>query len=396
MSSKVICHIDLNAFFVRCEELKNKSLIGKAVAIGHEGRGGIVSTCSYKAREFGVHSGQPMFKAKQLCPNLIIIPDDFKTYRKKSKEFMNYIRKFTSLIEPMSIDECFADFTNQIKNVKDPLKYFKDIQDGLYKQTGLMCSIGIAGTKFLAKMASDLKKPMGITVIRKKDIKKILYPLDVGDFFGIGKKSAPRLKNMGINTIGDLVERLENEDEIANGIMGKFKYTVLDWIHGEGSDVVCPEPSDPKSIGTSTTLLEDTDDFEEVKDVLRKLAEEVSERLIEENKSGNTIQIVIKTPEFKTFNKSAKLAYPTNDFKIIYDKSVSLFERNFAGQTIRLVGITLQHLVSPQDIAIQMSFDDYEKHEEENATRLLINDLNRKLEKPVLMRASEAKKDGNK
>ena len=398
MSSKVICHIDLNAFFVRCEELKDRSLIGKPVAIGHEGRAGIVSTSSYEARKYGVRSGMPMFKAKQLCPHLIIKPVDFHYYHKKSNEFINFIKKHTPIIEQMSVDECFADFTEQIKNVKDPLKYFKEMQDTLYKETGLMCSIGIASTKFLAKMASDIKKPMGITVIRKKDIKNIIYPLEIESFFGIGKKTSPRLRSIGINTIGDLAEKLENNDELTNNILGKFRYDILEWLHGEGSDEVSPEPSDPKSIGNSTTLYSDTDELEEVKNTLRNLSQEVSERAKEENKIGTTIQIVIKTPDFRSYNKSSKLDFPTNDAKVIYEKAASLYEKNFSGRTIRLIGVTLQHLMSPQDIAIQMSFDDYEKHEEENATRLLINDLNRKLEKPILIRASEVKKkkDGNK
>ena len=398
MSSKVICHIDLNAFFVRCEELKDRTLIGKPVAIGHEGRAGIVSTSSYEARKLGVKSGMPMFKAKQLCPHLIIKPVDFRYYERKSNEFINFIKRYSTKIEQMSVDECFADFTEQIKNVKDPIKYFKNIQDSLYHQTGLMCSIGIASTKFLAKMASDLKKPMGLTVIRKKDIKDILYPLNIEDFYGIGKKTSPRLRSIGINTIGDLATKLEENDELTNNILGKFRFDIIEWLHGEGNDEVSTEPNDPKSIGNSTTLFRDTDDLEEVKNTLKNLAEEVSERAKDENKIGTTIQLVIKTPEFRNFNKSSKLSFPTNDAKLIYEKSLSLYEKNFLGQTVRLLGITLQHLISPKDVAIQMSFDDYEQHEEENATRLLINDLNRKLEKPILIRASEVekKKDGNK
>ena len=392
MSAKVICHIDLNAFFVRCEELKNPNIEGKPVAIGHEGRGGIVSTCSYKAREFGVRSGMPMFKAKELCPNLIILPVDFKYYQKKSHEFFNFVKRTTKLVEVASVDECYADFTNVIKDKNNPLKFFENFQQELYRETKLKCSIGIAPTKFLAKMASDMKKPMGITIIRKKDAVDMLSPLPIGDFFGIGKKTAPRLINAGINTIGDLYNLVKNDDDNVKAMMGKFFYIIADLIEGKSNNELDLEPWDPKSIGNSTTLVEDTDDFHEIKQTISSLSKEVSERCIKENKLGNTIQIVIKDPEFKVKNKSIKLANPTNDYKVIYDTACKLYEKYFLGIVIRLVGVTLQNLVDPRDVVIQMTFFDYEQHEEQSQTKLLIEELNRKLDKPLLMRASEVKK----
>ena len=392
MSAKVICHIDLNAFFVRCEELKNPRIEGKPVAIGHEGRGGIVSTCSYKAREFGVRSGMPMFKAKELCPNLIILPVDFKYYQKKSHDFFNFVKRTTKLVEVASVDECYADFTNVIKDKNNPLKFFENFQQELYRETKLKCSIGIAPTKFLAKMASDMKKPMGITIIRKKDAVDMLSPLPIGDFFGIGKKTAPRLINAGINTIGDLYNLIKNNDENVKVMMGKFFYIIADLIEGKSNNELDLEPWDPKSIGNSTTLVEDTDDFHEIKQTISSLSKEVSERCIKENKLGNTIQIVIKDPEFKVKNKSIKLANPTNDYKVIYDTACKLYEKYFLGIVIRLVGVTLQNLVDPRDVVIQMTFFDYEQHEEQSQTKLLIEELNRKLDKPLLMRASEVKK----
>ncbi|MBO7615510.1 MAG: DNA polymerase IV [Bacilli bacterium] len=392
MSVKVICHIDLNAFFVRCEELKNPNIEGKPVAIGHEGRGGIVSTCSYKAREFGVRSGMPMFKAKELCPSLIILPVDFKYYQKKSHEFFNFVKRTTKLVEVASVDECYADFTNVIKDKKNPLKFFENFQQELYKETKLKCSIGIAPTKFLAKMASDMKKPMGITIIRKKDAVDMLSPLPIGDFFGIGKKTAPRLINTGINTIGDLYNLVKNDDENVKVMMGKFFYIIADLIEGKSNNELDLEPWDPKSIGNSTTLVEDTDDFHEIKQTISSLSKEVSERCVKENKLGNTIQIVIKDPEFKVKNKSIKLANPTNDYRVIYDTACKLYEKYFLGTVIRLVGVTLQNLVDPRDVVIQMTFFDYEQHEEQSQTKLLIEELNRKLDKPLLMRASEVKK----
>lgn len=392
MGTRIICHIDLNTFFVRCEEIRNPKLEGKPVAIGHEGRCGIVSTSSYEARKYGVRSGMPMYKAKELCPTLIILPDDFKFYHKKSKEFFDYVKKYTKMVEVASIDECYVDFTNILKGAKNPLAFFKQFQEQLFNQTKLKCSIGIAPTKFLAKMASDMKKPMGITVLRRKDSVEKLSSLPIEDFFGIGKKTSPRLRALGVNTIGDLITQIKSENSEIKMVLGKFYYVILDLVEGKSSDKLDIEPWDPKSIGNSTTLYKDTDDFNEIKQVIDTLSREVSEHCIKENKVGTTLQIVVKDPNFKVKNKSIKLENPTNDYKVIYNTAISLFEKNFSSMVIRLVGVTLQNLVDQKDVVIQMSFFDYEKHEEESATKLLINELNKKLEKPLLMRASDVRK----
>lgn len=394
---KVIVHIDLNAFFARCEEIRNPSLENKPVAIGHEGRGGIVSTCSYKAREYGVSSAMPMFKAKQLCPHLIVLKPDFHYYSAMSDQFMNFIRRYTKIMEVASIDECFADFTDAIKGIQDVPLFFKELQLELFKKTKLKCSIGIGQTKFLAKMGSDYKKPMGLTIIRKRDIPNILYPLSIDKMFGIGKKTAPKLKAMGINTIGDLARLCEADDPALKEQLGKFYYVIKDWVFGRGSDEVVTAREDPKSIGNSTTLMFDTDNREVVSQTFQRLSKEVSERAIREGKLGSTIQIVVKESEmgengFKVHNKSFTLSNPTNKWETIYDTAMNLYDKNFSKITIRLLGVTLQNLIDKKDMAIQMTLFDYEKHEEESATKLLINDLNRKMKKKVLMRASEVEK----
>ena len=395
MSSKIIVHIDLNAFFARCEEIKDPSLEGKPIAIGHEGRGGIVSTCSYAARKYGVSSAMPMFKAKKLCPHLIILPVDYHFYSMMSKTFFNFVRRYTNLVEAASVDECFADFSEPLKNEKDPIFFFRKLQEDLFKETGLKCSIGVSTTRFLAKMASDYQKPMGLTIIRRRDIPSIIFPLKIEAMFGIGRKTAPRLKGIGINTIGDLHEKMIIEDSDVMNILGKSYYTLKDWLEGKGSDNVEIEKWDPKSIGNSTTLPFDSDDLKVIKKYFLDLAKEVSMRSKREEKMGHTIQIVVKNSEFKSFNKSTTLENPTNDYKIIFDKSWELFEKYFKGIVVRLVGITLQNLVSPEEMAVQMSIFDFESHEKEDATKIIINDINRSLKKPLLKRASEVKKNGN-
>lgn len=392
--SKIILHIDLNTFFVRCEELVNPTLIGKPVIIGHSGRGGIVSTCSYEARKYGVHSGQPTFKALELCPNAIVIPGHYELYSRKSKEFFNFVKQYSPIIEKASIDECYVDMTKQLSNVKDVVKFLEDFQNKLLQTIGLKCSIGVAPTKFLAKMASDMKKPMGITIIRRKDVRKILDPLPISSFYGIGKKTAPRLEAIGIKTIGDLAN-LVNEDNLeVKNAFGKFYYVIKDWINGYGSDEVDVEPWDPKSIGHSTTFIRDSSDFEEIKGYLRDLSKEVSDEAKQKDKIGSNVQLVLKTSDFKMINRSVKLNRPTNDFETIFNEASILLEKNLNGQEIRLCGVTLQNLIYASDYVEQLSiFDNFDENDEKNATRDLIRELNRRMKSETFMRASDILKE---
>ena len=198
--ARVIIHIDLNAFFASVEEVKNPKLMGKAHAVAGSGRKGVVSTCSYAARSKGVHSAMPVSQALRLCPELIINPLDFKAYHEYSDRFFDVVRKWCgNKVEVASIDECYVDFSNYNEYCDNVEKYLKNMQFFIKNSLGLGCSIGVAPNKFLAKMASDMKKPMGFTVLRKRDVEKLLWPLDIGDMFGVGKKTAPRLKELGIN-----------------------------------------------------------------------------------------------------------------------------------------------------------------------------------------------------
>ena len=395
--SKIILHIDLNAFFVRCEELKDPSLEGKPVIIGRIGRGGIVSTCSYEARKYGVRSGMPTYEALLKCKDAIVLESDFHYYHEKSTQFFAFLKKYTPLIEPASVDECFADFTNVLKDEKEPLVFLRNMQKDLYKETGLKCSIGVAPTKFLAKMASDMKKPLGLVVIRKRDAKKMLAPLAIEDFFGIGKKTSPHLRAMGINTIGDLIKRIDEEDPATKEVLGKFYFVISDWINGKGDDTINTEPFDPKSIGHSTTLFSDALSVEELEKPLKELSEEVARDAQKRGKKGKTIQLVLKDNEFKVINRSRRLSGLSNSFDDIFKTAMELLKENYNGKPTRLIGVTLQQLQNPKETYEQLSiFDNYEQIKEENETRLLIGDLNRQMHKSVFKTAADhLKESGN-
>jgi DNA polymerase-4 len=382
-------HIDLNCFFARAQVIVEPELEGKPLIIAGSTRRGIVSTASYEARKYGISSAMPTYMAQRLCPDVIIRDCDFDLYHKLSNKFFNYIRKYTEIIEIASIDECYADMTECMKDCKDPNKFLLELQNKLFEETKLMCSIGLAPTKFLAKMASDIKKPMGITIIRKRDIEKILWPLPIKDMFGIGKKTYPKLEKIGVKTIGDLAR---NESEEVKKILGKSYDVFKSWAHGYGSDEVITEYQDPKSIGNSTTFLFDTDDYEEIRNMLYEKCVDVSKRAQKENKIGTTISVNIKDSEFKMFSRSETINIATNKIEDIYNIAIKLYDNHFNGRIIRLIGVTLSNLLDVKDFYVQMSFFDIERHKEECATKLLINELNNKVKKNLFFKASELEK----
>ncbi len=389
--SKVIVHIDLNAFFATCEQLVDPSLLNKPMAVGGLGRRGIILAASYEAREFGIRAAIPTYQALEKCPHLIIKSPHFELYKRYSEQFKAFISRYSSLVEMASIDECFVDFTETVKGIKDVEAYFQQLQQKLVTETGLKCSIGIGPTKFLAKMGSDYKKPMGITIIRKRDITRILFPLPIKDMYGIGRKTFPKLIDKNIKTIGDFFNA---PSQAMEPLLGRFYHILIDWLRGQGDDEVILTPADPKSIGNSSTFLNDTNDFEEIKAMFTSLAREVSDRAKEDNMVARGLQITVRDTNFKTINRSIKLKRYFNDFETILSQALYLFEQNYDGRLIRLVGVQI-HDLKPNDEAFeQLSIFNYEETRDRNRTRLLINELNRKIKDTKLMSASDLLKKG--
>lgn len=387
--SRIILHIDLNAFFAACEVIRDPSLKGKPMIVGGGGRRGIVSTASYEARKLGIHSAMPTYKAVKLCPELIIIEPDFKLYHHYSSLFFNYIKEHvTPLVEVASIDECYVDATEVLGAHTNPVDFVYKLQQTLMKELGLGCSIGIAPTKFLAKMASNYKKPMGITVFRRRELAKTLWPLPIDEMYGVGKATAPRLKALGLKTIGDLA--LTKDPNIIS-LLGKSYFTLHEWANGRGSDTVLVEEEDPKSIGNSQTFLFDTDDYDEISGLFKELAASVSRRAERENKVGLTVQIVIRYYDFETVNRSVTLAKPTNNALTIFYEAMKLFDRNYKDEPIRLLGVTLQNLTDEGSLREQLSlFDDFTT---KSRTEVIMDLLNDEYDKPTFKKLSDVKKD---
>lgn len=362
----IIFHIDLNAFFASCEIARNPKLKNKPVVIGGSVKRGVISTASYEARKYGIHSAMPVFQAQQRCKDLIILPGDMRYYQEVSKSFFNIIHKYTSKYEVASIDECYIDVTDIILYYENIIELAKTIQEDVRNQLHIGCSIGIANNRFLAKMGSDLKKPNGITVLTKENIPYFLWPLPVGQMHGIGKKTTKRLNDEGILTIGDFAKK-ENYTTIKK-LLGRNALIYYNRAHGLDVRKVDLAKHSLQSIGKSSTLRENTDNVDEIKESLRRLSEAVALRAQNKGMVSNQISLTIKYDLQSVVNRSRRIEEPTNDFDKIYETILLLFDLNYTGDPLRLVGVTLNNVISLKNYNKQLTLFNYETEEiqEEN------------------------------
>lgn len=376
-NGRVILHVDMNSFYASVEVVHDPLLKGKPLAIAGnpKERRGIIITSSYEARARGVKTTMPVWEAKRLCPELIIRKPNFPLYRKASKVMFQLLSNYTDKVQPVSIDEGFLDITNSY-TLGAPFDIAKMIQYELKEELGLPCSIGIAPNKFLAKMASNMKKPLGITILRKRDIGKVLWPMPVEEMHGVGKKTALKLEDLGIYSIGDLANANELLLEKRLGVNGvRLK------AHANGNDrrIVDPDAiSDFKSIGNSTTLPEDTVNNVEVKATFGKLSETVALRLNRENMVSFNIQITIRYSDRRTITRSKKLINPIGNKDEILHVAMLLLEKHWNGEPIRLLGITASDLEVKQEVGKQLDLFSFEHDAKVEPLFDVITTLNQK------------------
>lgn len=359
-NGKVILHVDMNSFYASVEMSYDESLKGKPLAIAGnvEERRGIIVTCSYEARKYGVKTTMPIWQAKKLCPQLIIKKPNFERYRTASLAIFEVLRQYTVIVEPVSIDEGYLDIS-ECAEWGSPLEIAKSIQERIYNTMDLPCSIGIAPNKFLAKTASDMKKPMGITVLRKRDVPKVLWPLQVVEMHGIGGKTAEKLQTIGIQTIGDLAKANEIQLKQLLGING---IRLKERANGMDSRVVDPEAIfDHKSIGNSTTLPKDTTNQRELVGVLEKLSEKVAVRLKNKRLLGQKIGVTIRYKDRRTITRSKMVSNPFFEKTDISDWATELFLKNWNGEAIRLLGVTAYDVIEKESAFKQLDIFSFEE-----------------------------------
>lgn len=379
---RIIFHVDMNSFYASVEMAENPDLRGKPLAVAGnvEERKGIIVTCSYEAREKGVKTTMPLWQARKLCPNLIVVPPDFETYKSYSSRMFQLLQEYTEWVEPVSIDEGYMDVTD----CKQPLETAEEIQNRLLTELNLPCSIGIGPNKFLAKMASDMKKPLGITVLRKRDLAQKLWPLNVGDLHGIGKKTEEKLNKYGIITVKDLAEAADYEIKQRFGINGlKMK----ERANGIDSRPVDPSSaSDYRSIGSSTTLSEDIISTGEAEPVFKRLAEKVVTRLKTKGYVALTIAITIRYSDRKTITRSKMLLNATQDKHDISKTALQLFKQHWNREPVRLLGITAIEVVERENATYQLDLFSVEKNEKQALLHDVLSSIERKHGEGIIKR----------
>ncbi|HLR62473.1 MAG TPA: DNA polymerase IV [Lentibacillus sp.] len=374
---RIIFHVDMNSFYASVEMAYEPKLKGKPLAIAGnpEERKGIVVTSSYEARAKGVKTTMQLWQARKLCPELIVLRPNFDRYRAASKEIFQILAEITRYVQPVSIDEGYMDVTCTEKH-GSPIEIAQNLQKKISNELDLPCSIGIAPNKFLAKMASDMKKPMGITILRKRDISEKLWPLPIEEMYGVGEKTAKKLRTFDINTIDDLASGDPYQLKQILGINGERLQN-----KANGIDM---RPVDPdavhefKSIGSSQTLPEDTIDEAEIRKLMHQLAENVERRMKRKQAAGQSVQIMIRYHDHKTITRSKKLHHFIESKSDILQFANELFQEHWNLEPIRLLGITVQDVDEKKNIAKQLDLFTYEQEAEKEKLYEAIDNLSQK------------------
>ena len=347
---RVIFLVDMNAFFISCEMTRNSALKGKPAAVAGDPkkRTGIILAANYEARALGIKTTMLLNEARRLCPELLVVPPDHDFYAEKSRGVMAILAEFTPVVEQNSIDEAWLDMTGTEGLFGDPVSAARSIMEAINTRLDLWCSIGISDNKFLAKMASEMKKPQGITELWPGDVPAKLWPLPVGYLYGVGRKSAEKLNRLGIQTVGDLA-RLPQKFLVDT--FGKGGETMYHHARGQDFDPVVPRSHDDvQSIGRSTTLSENVSDLDKAKLVLMQLADEVAATARKNGVCGKTVQITLKYTDFSTVTRQTAIGAScgTQD---LYLAGCRLLEANWSvDKPIRLIGISLNNLTGQAEL----------------------------------------------
>lgn len=337
-----IIHIDMDAFYASVEQRDNPELKGKPIAVGGspEGRGGVVATCSYEARKFGVRSAMPSKKALQLCPHIIFISPRFDAYKEVSRQVRAIFHRYTDIVEPLSLDEAYLDVTEDKQGIGSAIDIATLIKKSIREELHLTASAGVSVNKFIAKIASDLKKPDGLSFIGPSKVESFIEALAIEKFYGVGKVTAEKMKGMNIHTGADLKNLTEKELAQHFGKVGKFYYQIV-----RGIDDRPVEPNqETKSIGAEDTFPEDLMSLKEMNRQLEKIATLVHERLLKHRLKARTITLKVKYHDFKIITRSKSFAEPFEELQLIIDTAKALMVATEPDDVrIRLLGISVSN-----------------------------------------------------
>jgi nucleotidyltransferase/DNA polymerase involved in DNA repair len=349
-----IIHVDLDAFFAAVEQRDHPELRGKPVIVGGDPRSreytrGVVSTCSYEARKFGVHSAMPLSTALRLCPQGIFVPVDGAKYQRVSREVMTVFRRFTPAVEQVSIDEAFLDVAGSEALFGPAPEIARRLKLAVVEATGLTVSVGVATNKLIAKVGSDLRKPDGLVVVEPGDEAAFLAPLEIRRLWGIGPKTAERLHGLGVATIGELAAL---PIETLTRALGDHGATLHDRAMGVDFDPVVGGGEAAKSVSHETTFAVDVSDPAEIERTLLALTEGVSARLRAGGIRAGTVAVKIRDSRFRTITRQKHLPEPSDLTDTIWRAALELARPEVRGKKIRLLGVSATQLGAPEQISM--------------------------------------------
>lgn len=333
--------MDMDAFFAAVEEKRHPELRGKPVVIGGSGdptKRGVVSTASYEARKYGIHSALPLRTAYKLCPRAFFLPVDYEEYARVSHIIKNTLKEVSPVMEDVGIDEAFLDISEADRSSED---IAREIKRRVQEETGLTCSVGIAPNKLLAKIASDMQKPDGLTIIGEKDIENRIWPLPVRKLWGVGPKTEAGLRGLEINTIGELASMpLERLVENYGESYGHYLYEASRGI--DESPLVTHW--EPKSVSRETTFQVDTDDWQTIAKTIAALVQEVVEDIRQRGYKGKTVTLKVRFSDFKTYTRAGTVDTPTDLVDEIRKAAFYCLKRIELTKKVRLIGVRITHL----------------------------------------------------
>lgn len=338
----MILHIDMDAFFASVEQLDHPDLKGKPVVVGGNSARGVVAAASYEARRYGIHSAMPMFMARQRCPHLVIVASRKNRYKAVSRSVMTILQGYSPVVEQVSIDEAYLDASGCCRLYGPPEAMAGAIKSDIWNTVSLTCSVGVAPLKVLAKIASDMHKPNGLTVIAREAVPAFIANLPVEKVPGVGKQAQKQLRQMGVAKLGDV--RRINPCLLVDRL-GKFGHRLVDLAHGRDESAVTPH-SPTKSISTEKTLPVNTRDSEQLSQHLLAQSQEVGRQLRRQGYLARTITLKLKDTDFSQITRSATLERPSQSSETLFRTAQALLERQTIDKPIRLIGVGASALIA--------------------------------------------------